>query len=64
MPFPPPGDFPDSGIEPMSSALVSRFFTKEPPGKTNQLRRSVHKAAPIPDTFLNIKPGSPFRGTM
>ena len=64
MPFPPPGDFPDSGIEPVSSALVRRFFTTEPPGKTNQLRRSVHKAAPIPDTFLSIKPGSPFRGTM
>ena len=32
MPFPPPGDLPDSGVESplslfMSSALASRFFT-------------------------------------
>ena len=26
-PFPPPGDLPDSGIEPMSPALAGRFFT-------------------------------------
>ena len=35
LPFPSPGDLPDTGIEPTSliSALVSRFFTTEPPGK-------------------------------
>ena len=35
MPFPPPGDLPDSGIEPASPvapALVDRFFTTEPSG--------------------------------
>ena len=35
LPFPPPGDLPDPGIEPTSpadSALASRFFTTEPPG--------------------------------
>ena len=35
LPFPPPGDLPDSGIEPMSPlypALASRFFTTELPG--------------------------------
>ena len=26
--FPPPGDLPNSGIEPMSLALAGRFFTK------------------------------------
>ena len=34
--FPPPGDLPDPGIEPMyllSPALVGRFFTTVPPGK-------------------------------
>ena len=34
--FPPPGDLPDSGIEPTSPtspALAGRFFTTEPPGK-------------------------------
>ena len=34
LPFPSPGDLSDSGIEPMPPALVSRFFTTEPPGKT------------------------------
>ena len=30
-----PGDLPDPGIKPMSSALAGRFFTTEPPGKPN-----------------------------
>ena len=37
LPFPPPLDLPDPGIEPLSpvsSALTSRFFTTEPSGKT------------------------------
>ena len=36
LPFPSPGDLPDTGIEPMSSAspaLAGRFFTTVPPGK-------------------------------
>ena len=33
LPFPPPGDLPDPGIEPISSTLAGRFFTTEPPGK-------------------------------
>ena len=36
LPFPPPGDLPDPGIEPtspVSPALASGFFTTEPPGK-------------------------------
>ena len=33
LPFPSPGDLPDPGIEPVSPALVGRFFTTEPPGK-------------------------------
>ena len=35
LPFPSPGDPPDSGIEPASPAspaLAGRFFTTEPPG--------------------------------
>ena len=35
-PFPPPGDFPNAGIEPSSlasPALVGRIFTMVPPGK-------------------------------
>jgi len=33
LPFPPPGDFPDPGIEPSSPALADVFFTTEPPRK-------------------------------
>ena len=32
-PFPSPGDLPDPGTEPASSALAGRFFTAEPLGK-------------------------------
>ena len=33
LPFPPPRDLPNSGVEPKSPALASGFFTTEPPGK-------------------------------
>ena len=33
MPFLPPGDLPDSGIEPASPELAGGFFTTGPPGK-------------------------------
>ena len=33
LPFPSPGNLPNPGIEPTSSALAGRFFTTEPPGK-------------------------------
>ena len=33
LPFPPPEDLPDPGIEPTSPALAGRFFTTEPAGK-------------------------------
>ena len=32
LPFPSPGDLPDPGIEPASSALAGGFFITEPPG--------------------------------
>ena len=31
LPFPPPGDLPDPGIEPVSPALAGGFFTTKPP---------------------------------
>ena len=34
LPFPSPGDLPDSGIQPVSPALAAGFFTTEPPGKS------------------------------
>ena len=33
LPFPSPGDLPNPGIEPVSPALVGRFFTTELSGK-------------------------------
>ena len=33
LPFPPPGDLPDLGIEPASLVLARGFFTTEMPGK-------------------------------
>ena len=33
LPFPPPGDLPNPGIEPRSPVLAGGFFTTEPPGK-------------------------------
>ena len=37
LPFPPPGDLPDPGIQPVSLSLApaTRFFTTEPPRQTN-----------------------------
>ena len=37
LPFPPPGDLPDLGIEPSSSPFIGRFFTTAPPGKPTLL---------------------------
>ena len=34
LPFPSPGDLPDSGIEPGFPALQADALTSEPPGKT------------------------------
>ena len=33
LPFPPPGDLPDPGIEPVSPVLQADSFITEPPGK-------------------------------
>ena len=35
LPFPPPGDLPDPGIEPGSPTLEADALTSEPPGKSN-----------------------------
>ena len=40
LPYPPPRDLPDPGIEPgslISPALAGGFFTTEPPGKPHYL---------------------------
>ena len=40
-PFASPGDLPDPKVKPISSALASRFFTTEPPGKPQQTVRYI-----------------------
>ena len=43
--FPPPGDLPDSGMEPKSlgsPALAGRFFPTEPPGKPLSALEFLH----------------------
>jgi len=37
LPFPPPGDIPDAGIEPVAPALAGEFFIPEPPRKQVRL---------------------------
>ena len=37
LPFPPPGDLPDSGVERASLVLAGGFFTTVPPGKPQRL---------------------------
>ena len=39
VPFPPPRNLPDTGLEPTSLALAGRFFTTEPPGKPGNCYR-------------------------
>ena len=46
LPFPSPGDPPDSGIELVSPALASGFFTTESPGKSLRLGRFL-KGSPL-----------------
>ena len=50
LPFPPPTDLPDTGIEPMSPALAGGFFTTKPPGKPIYV-----------NAILSIRPALPFR---
>ena len=48
LPFPPPGDLPDPGMEPapfVSPALTGGFFTTVPPGVPTQLHHVTPPAA-------------------
>ena len=39
LPFPSPGDLPNPGIKLVSPTLTGRFFTTEPPGKPQGIRK-------------------------
>ena len=41
LPFPSPGDLPDSGIEPRSLAVEADALTSEPPGKPKSFPQNV-----------------------
>ena len=58
LPFPPPGDLPDPGIEPASLVLADGFFATEPPGKptTAQILLSTNRDSYIPHFIVMIKP--------
>ena len=43
LPFPPPGDLSNPGIEPMSPAFAGEFFTIEPPGKPHIIIKHLSK---------------------
>ena len=48
LPFPPPGDLPDPGIEPTSPALAGGFFTTVPPGKPQFCSKHIHVHTLLP----------------
>ena len=52
--FPPPGDLPNPGIQPVSPALPSRFFTTKPPGKPLIPDSSVISFQLFVDRFINF----------
>ena len=48
LPFPSPGDLPNSGIEPGSPAFQADALTSEPPGKPHvYLYMSIYMSTPI-----------------
>ena len=56
LPFPPPGDRPNPGIEHRSPAMAGEFFTIEPSG--NPEAKNSYQMLKIPNTisFRGIKP--------
>ena len=54
LPFPPPGDLPNPGIEPVFPALAGGFFTTEPPGKPRNIITSdkMHTISQTPSPML------------
>ena len=53
LPFPFPGDLPDSGIEPTSPALPGGFFFAEPPGKPFDLPVQFSSVAQLCPTLCD-----------
>ena len=49
LPFPPPGDLPNPGIEPRSTTLQADSFSAEPQGKPKNT--GVHSLSPLQGIF-------------
>ena len=65
LPFPPPGDIPDSGIKPISPAspmLAGRFFTTELPGKPKYMLWGMGKKTKIKKIWIQTITEFPFGG--
>ena len=63
LPFPPPGNLPDPGIEPASPALAGIFFPTAPPGKPHKclLRKwsGAALARGLPSVSPHLAQGAP-----
>ena len=62
LPFPPPGDLPDPGVEPTSPALIGRFFTTEQQGEALLLLEEVSNYVTLCDPRACSPPGSSVHG--
>ena len=56
LPFPPPGDLPDSGIDPAPPAMAGRFFTTEPCRKPEVLACGVRHTPALRQLFFPLPP--------
>ena len=69
LPFPPPGNLPEPGMEPTSPALTGGFFTTEPPGKpylphAAAAAKSLQSCPTRCDPIDGSPPGSPVPGIL
>ena len=71
LPFPPPGDLPNPGIEPVSPALAGRFFTAELPDNLPRDIKTVCSCCLVAQLCLTLcnpvdchPPGSPVPGIL
>ena len=51
LPWPPPGDLPELGIEPGSPALAGGFFTTESPGKPTSNNDPINFTFSVSSTY-------------
>ena len=62
LPFPPPGELPDPGIQPRSPTLQADSLLSEPPG-TREGHSQIHQADPTAPSALRCCLSDPFSPT-